>query len=150
MGGREDLHKLVDEVPEDALHRAEQALKYCINPFEQQFKIEQVKERVRERMQKNLEDHARRMGHGFISGIGSGSGMRMVTGEFRSSMTGWDNGPVTYHLRGFSGHVFEMYERLELATERNKLVLTQRIVAPNGSEQVLIADIPVADGASEP
>lgn len=39
----------------------------------------------------------------------------MPTGEFNSSISAWDDGQVTYHLRRFSGYMFEVYERLEIS-----------------------------------
>jgi hypothetical protein len=38
-----------------------------------------------------------------------------------------------------------MYERLELAKDGKSLVLAQRIVGPNGTEQLLTANMPVPD-----
>jgi hypothetical protein len=145
---RQELHKMVDELPNDVLQRAEQALKYCVNPTARQFTIKQAKEHVRAMAMNNLKEHAKRTGRGFITGLGSGGGMTMPTGDFHSSMSAWDEGPVTYHLRGFSGYTFEMYERLELAKDGTKLVLTQRIVGPNGTEQLLTANMPVPDSAA--
>lgn len=60
-------------------------------------------------------------------------------------MSAWDNGPATYHLKIFSGHMFEIYERLEMANDGTRLMLTQRVVGPSGAEQELRADISVAD-----
>jgi hypothetical protein len=141
---RQELRKMVDALPDDALQRAEQALKYCANPAETRLTIAQAQERVRTRSMKRLEEYSKRVGHGFIT-VGSGSAGTMPTGDFHSSMSAWDDGPVTYHLRRFQGYLFEMYERLELAEDRKKLVLTQRIVGPNGTEQLLTANIPVPD-----
>jgi hypothetical protein len=139
---------MIDELPEEALQRAEQALKYCANPAETRLTIGQAKERVRAMSMKCLEEHSKRTGHGFITGIGSGSGATMPTGDFNSSMIAWDDGPVTYHLRRFSGYMFEMYESLELAKDGKSLVLAQRIVGPNGTEQRLTANMPVPDSAA--
>lgn len=146
-GKRQELHRMVDELADDALKRAGQALKYCANPSETRFTIERAKERVRAMSMKNLEEHSKRIGHGFITSVGSGGGGTMPTGDFNSSMSAWDNGPVTYHLRRFSGYMFEMYERLELAKDGKSLVLVQPIVGPNGTEQLLQANMPIPDPA---
>ena len=135
---------MIDELPDDALQRAEQALKYCANPGATRLTIEKAKERVGAMSMKRLEEHGKRTGHGFITGIGSGVGATMPAGDFQSSMSACDDGPITYYLRGFSGYMFEIYERLELAKDEARLVLTQRIVGPNGSEQMLIANMPVS------
>ena len=125
-GKRQELHRMLDELPDDALQRTERALKYCANPAEMRFTIAQAKERLREvsmsmlRMPRMSEEQSKRTG--FIS-VGSEN----ETGDFSSSMSAWDDGPVTYHLRRFRGYTFEMYERLELANDGTKLVLTQLI-----------------------
>ena len=41
-GKRQELHRMIDELPEDALRRAEQALKHCANPAETRLTIEQA------------------------------------------------------------------------------------------------------------
>ena len=141
-GKRQELHRMLDELPDDALQRTERALKYCANPAEIRFTIAQAKERLREvsmsmlRMPRMSEEQSKRTG--FIS-VGSEN----ETGDFSSSMSAWDDGPVTYHLRRFRGYTFEMYERLELANDGTKLVLTQLIIGPNGTEQLLTADMPI-------
>lgn len=135
---RQELHRMLDELPDDALQRTERALKYCANPAEMRFTIEQAKERLREVSMRMHEVQSKRTGRGFIS-VGSENAI----GDFSSSMSAWDDGPVTYHLRRFEGYTFEMYERLELANDETKLVLTQLIIGPNGTEQLLTADMPV-------
>ena len=96
-----------------------------------------------------LEEHGKRTGRGFITNVGSGGGGTTPTGDFNSSMIAWDDGPVTYHLRRFSGYLFEMYERLELAKDGKSLVLAQRFVGPNGTEQLLTANMPVPDSSPQ-
>jgi len=147
-GKRQELHKMVEELPEDALRRAEQALKYCANPAETRFTIEQARERVRAKSLEEQKETARKAGHGFFTNVGSYVGGTTPTGDFNSYMSVWDNGPVTYRLRRFSGYTFEMYERLELAKDGKSLVLAQRIVGPNGTEQLLTANMPVPDSAA--
>lgn len=140
---RQQLHEIVDQLPDGTLERAVRALEYCANPAGTRMTIEQAKERVRAMSMKSLEEHSKRTGHGFITSVGSGGSRMMPTGDFNSSMSAWDNGPITYHLRRFNGCQFEMYERLELAKDATELVLTQRIVGPNGTEQLLTAHISV-------
>lgn len=144
---RQALHNLVDDLPDEALQSAEAALKYCMNPGGQRLTIDKARERVLARARQNLEEHTKRLGHGLITGVGSGSGGTMANGDFHHSMLAWDDGPVTYHMRGLSGHVFEMYERLELAKDGSELVLTQKFAAPDGSEQLLTTKLPVSKTA---
>jgi hypothetical protein len=42
-----ELHRMVDDLPDETLQCAEQALKYCAKPAETRFTIERAKERVR-------------------------------------------------------------------------------------------------------
>ncbi len=153
MPGRVHLHQLVDALPDDALQQAEQALKYWANPVNWQRTLQQVRERVTAKATERLKTHqkgfARRPGRAFI---GDTSGSTTVTpgdGNFESSMPAWDNGPITYRLRGFRGHLFEIVERLELVNDGTKLVLTQRVVGPDGAEQVLTANMPLPGSATE-
>jgi hypothetical protein len=147
---RQTLHQLVDDLPEDALRRAEQALKYCEDPIERQRTVERARERLRAKVIQRLHESGKKTGRSYIGGgVGSGSTIVMPDGDFRSSMSGWDDGPVTYYLRGFRGNMFEIYERLELAKDGTKLVLTQRVVGPNGAEQVLTADMPLPESSAE-
>src|SRR5262252_6103717 len=95
-GKRQELHRMLDELPDDALQRTERALKHCANPAEMRFTIAQAKERVREISMRMHEEQSKRTGRGFIS-VGSEN----ATGDFSSSMSAWDDGPVTYHLRRF-------------------------------------------------
>jgi hypothetical protein len=147
---RQQLHKMVDELPDDALQCAERALRYCANLGVTRLTIQRAQERVRALSMKRLEEHSKRIGHGLITSVGSGSGATMPDGDFNSFMIAWDDGPLTYHLRRFSGVQFEMYERLELAKHGTELVLTQRIVGPKGTEQLLTANIAVLDSAGGP
>jgi hypothetical protein len=118
-------------------------LKYCANPAERRFTIENAKKRVKAMSMKNLPHRVRETGTGFITNIGSGAGATKPNGDFSGSMSAWDNGPVTYRLQIFRGHTFEIYERLELATDGTALILTQKIVPPTGAEQVLTAKMPL-------
>jgi hypothetical protein len=143
---RQELHKLLDDLPDDALARAEQALQYCANPAQTRFTLAQAQRRVREMSTRRLQELSKQTGTGFIS-VESSVGSTTPAGDFTCSMGAWDNGPVTYQLRRFSGHQFEVYERLELAKDRTALVLTQRIIGPNGAEQLLTATMPVPDSS---
>lgn len=107
----EELRKIIDELPDEALQRAEQALNYCMDLTGNKVTIEQAKARARERSRKAFEEHAKRIARGFITAR-TDVQMTMPDGGFRSSMSAWDDGPVTYQLVGFSGCMFEIYERL--------------------------------------
>lgn len=75
---------------------------------------------------------------------GEQSSRQRLPADYSGSMSAWDNGPITYHLKIFGGHMFEIYERLAIANDGTKLTLTQRVVGPSGAEQELRADLPVA------
>lgn len=142
---RKKLHQLLDQLPEDTLDRSEQALNYCLNPTQQLQKIDRAKQHVKATAIRKLEEHSRRTGRGVIAGVGSGSGSFMPDGDYCGSMTAWDDdGPVTYHLRSFRGHIFEVFERLELTDDATRLVLKQRVIGPTGQEQLLMAVMPVS------
>lgn len=131
---------MVDELPEQVLEHAQQALVYCAYPDKLLKTVEQAKQRVRENSLRRLRDLSERTGRGYIHGIGSGGGMTHVDGTHHSSMTAFEDGKdATYHLYIYRGVQFEIIETLEDDSER--IIRRERITGPDGNEQTLTAEI---------
>lgn len=84
-------------------------------------------------------------GHGFISGIGSGTGMTEVTGDHHSTMIAYEDGrDATFHLYVYRGNTFEIIETVEISGDGQKIIRRERFTAPDGTEQTLVAELPIA------
>jgi len=140
---REQLHTLVDQLPEIALDHAKVALAYCKNPEKQRVAIETAKRRVRDNSERHLREHIESTGQGLISGIGSGSGHTFLDGCHHSSMlTFVDGKEATFHIYVFRGHMFEIIETLEISDDGQHLIRRERIKGADGVEQVITAQLP--------
>ncbi len=140
---REQLHALVNELPDHELEHAKLALMHCRDREEHKRSVEQAKRHVQERSKRHLEEHARRLGRGMITSIGSGAGMTFFDGDHHSSMAAFEDGKdVTYHLFIFRGHKFEIIERYEMTPDGKRVVRQERIKGGNGEEQTVTVEIP--------
>lgn len=142
MSRRDDLHRMVDELAENVLERAQSALVYCAYPDKMRMTVEQAKRRALDNSQRHLREHAERTARGYISGIGSGGGTTDVVGNHHSSMVAFENGKdATYHLYIYNGTKFEILETIEESADGRWLIRQERVVGPDGSEQTLTAEI---------
>ena len=108
---REQLHQLVDKLPDQALEHAKTALVYCGNLEKHRVNIENAKRRAKENSERHLRRFSERTGHGFISGVGSGGGHNFPDGSHHSSMIAFEDGKdATYHLYVYRGTMFEIID----------------------------------------
>lgn len=141
---REQLHKLVDQLPDHTLEHAKTALVYCGNPEKHRMTIESAKRRAKENSERRLREHAERTGRGFISGLGGGGGHTFADGNHHSSMIAFEDGKdATYHLYMYRGTVFEIIETIEISEDGQRLIRRERIKGIDGTEQILMAELPV-------
>lgn len=142
---REQLHHLVDQLPDRTLEHAKTALIYCGNPEKHRMTIENAMRRAKENSERSLRQYAERTGRGFISGTGSGGGQTFADGNHHSSMIAFDNGKeATYHLYIYRGTVFEIIETIEVSEDGHRLIRRERIKGIDGNEHVLTAELPVS------
>jgi hypothetical protein len=140
---REELHRLVDELPNATLEHAKTALVYCANPEKQRMTVERVKERVRRNSERHLQRHVERTGRG-LAFAGGGGGHTFVDGSHHSSMPAFIDGKeATYHLYLHRGVIFEVIETIEIAEDSQRLIRRERIRGTDGNEQNLTAELPV-------
>jgi len=142
---RQELHQLVDSLPDEpAMEHAKIALLYCANPEKHRMNIQKAKEYLVKRSQQQLREHAERIGRNFITGIGSGAGITYADGSHHSSMVGFEDGKeATVHLYVYRGIQFEITETFEFSGDGRRLIRRERIVANDGTEQMLMAELPV-------
>ena len=142
---REQLHQLVDSLPDQSLEHAKAALLYCANPEQHRMNIEKAKQHLLQTSQRRLREHAERMGQGFISGIGSGGSMTFTDGTHHSSMIAFEDGKeATVHFYVYRGIPFEITETLEISKDGKRLIRRERITANDGTEQLLTAELPAS------
>lgn len=140
---RQELHDLVNDLPEHSLERAKNALLYCADPGQQMMNIEKAKQRALENSRRHLQKHAERMGGGFISGVGSGSGSTRIDGTHHSSMVAFEDGKdATVHFYIYQGTPFEVIETLEVSGDR--LIRSERIKGIDGKEHLVTVELPVS------
>lgn len=140
---RQELHKLVDRLPDGVLEHAKTALNYVADPGKHRISVERAKERVWQNSERHLRQRAERTGRGFISGVGSGAGGSAVDGTHHSSMVAFVNGKdATYHIYIFRGYRFEILETIELSSDGSYILRRETITGADGVEHKLVAEIP--------
>lgn len=148
---REQLHQLVDQLPDQTLEHAKTALIYCGNPEKHRMTIENAKRRAKENSERRLREYAERTGRGFISGMGSGGGQTFADGNHHSSVIAFEDGKdATYHLYMCRGTVFEIIETIEASEDGHRLIRRERIKGIDGNEHVLTAELPVSPSIENP
>jgi hypothetical protein len=131
---REELHRLVDTLPEAALEPAEKALQHFqIWPRQPPQKMEEMREAHRERF-------LRSMRPGTVGSAGGGGSHsigregRIENGRFSSSR--WeDKTAVRETLHFHKGHEISVTERLRLDDDGKVLFYSSEIVGPNSKTQ---------------
>lgn len=142
---REQLRRIVDQLPDQALEQARIALEYCSDPEKHRMTIEKAKRRVRESSERHLREAAERTGSGFISAVGTGGGHTFADGNHHSSMAAFEDGKeATYHLYTFRGHIFEVVETVEISADGEHLIRRERITGADGNERVLTVELPTS------
>jgi hypothetical protein len=140
---REELRRLVDELPETALQHAKTALLYCANPEEHRMTIEKAKERAKQSLGRHLRRHSERTGGGVIA-VGGGGGHTFADGSHHTSMAVFVDGKTaTYHLYIHRGVIFEVIETITISDDGQRIIRGERIRGADGSEQNLTAELPV-------
>src|SRR2546427_6438785 len=126
---REELHRLVDILPEAALEPAEKALQHFqIWPRQPPPEVERMQREHHERMLQSMRP-------GTISGGGGGgsysmgSGRRGQSGHF--SFSRWEDKTSVIETHHFhEGHEITITERLRMDDDRKMLIYASEIVGP--------------------
>lgn len=131
---REELHRLVDTLPEAAFEPAEKALQHFqIWPRQPPPELERMRQEHHERMLQSMRP-------GTISGGGgggsysTGSGGRIENGRF--SFSRWEEKTAVVENHHFhQGHEITITERLRTGDDGKMLIYATQIVGPKGKTQ---------------
>src|SRR5271170_2667793 len=136
MASRENLHELIDEVPEAALEAAERFLRNIRTwPPKPPVEVEEMGRRAEERLTKSREELAGRPGGGVIGGYHMSSHSKLGNNDRAVSMsTSEGETLVNLEIRIFRGHRLEFEERLRLSDDKRLLLYSQHIKGPEGKE----------------
>jgi hypothetical protein len=129
---REELHRLVDTLPDAALEPAEKALQHFqIWPPQQPPEIERMNREHHERMLQSMRPGTTG-GGGRSYSIGSGG--RVGNGRF--SFSHWEDKTAVVETHNFHvGHEITITERLRMGADGRTLVDATGIVGPHGKAQ---------------
>jgi hypothetical protein len=127
---RDELHQLVDTLPEAALEPAEKALQHFqIWPPQQPPEIERMNREHHERMRRSMRPGTAGGGGGGSYSMGSGG--RIENGRF--SFSRWEEKTAVVENHQFhQGHEIRIIERMRMDTDGKMLIYVAEIVGPNG------------------
>jgi hypothetical protein len=131
MPNRDELHRLVDSLPEEALAPVERALRrYQIWPPEVPPDAMRLQERVKDLL---AERTAGRPSCVYFSSYRvSSNGEGDWTAHARGSTN--DSTLVSIEIRGFHGHDVQIERQLSVSEEKGKLTYAFSIKGPDGKE----------------
>jgi hypothetical protein len=128
MQSREELHKLVDTLPEDAVEAAERVLRN----FQVWPPVPPDPVNLRKRMEERRLEMTQKLKPGTIGGFGVSSGYDPTRGSGSSSFNYWDGDTfVAETRRHHQGHELTIIERLQLQAAK-QLVYKHEITGPGG------------------
>jgi hypothetical protein len=132
MQSREELHKLVDSLPEGAVEAAERVLRNIqVWP-----PVPPDPVNLRKRMEERRSEIRQKMKPGTIGGFGGSGGYDPTRGSGSSSFHYWDGDTFVEEThRHHRGHKLEIVERLQLQPGK-QLIYKHEITGPGGKHDV--------------
>jgi hypothetical protein len=131
MSTREDIYRLVEQLPEDKFEHAERMLSFIINPPPTSPQLAELRKRGDEYKKRVEERYRETRKPGTISGMGGGGqfGFHPEHGSFGShSFHYWDDKALVYQtMRHFSGQEVEQMERLSFSEDGKQLRYQQEL-----------------------
>src|SRR5436190_18274423 len=129
MSTREDVHRIVDQLPDERLEHVQMMLSAVLNPHPTPPQVTEMRARGQEWRRRVEERFTQTRKPGTISGMGGGGGFGFDSerGSFGShSFHYWDDKAVVYQtMRFFSGHQIEQMERLAISADGSQLLYEQ-------------------------
>jgi hypothetical protein len=131
---REELHRLVDSLPEAALEPASASLQHFqIWPRQPPPEVARMRQEHQQRMQRSMRPGTSGSGGGG-GGYSTGSGGRIEDGHFSFSRPEDKTSVIeTHHFR--HGHEITITERLRMDDDGKALFYSSEIVGPKGKKQ---------------
>ncbi len=138
MSTRDDIHRLVDQLPDGNLEQVQMMLSAIMNPRPTPPQVAEARARGQE-WRKRVEERFRQTRKpGTISGMGGGGGIGFDAGRGsfgNHSFHYWDDKALVYQtIRYFSGQEFEEMERLAVSEDGTQLLYEQE--ATSGGKTV--------------
>ena len=132
MQSREDLHKLIDSLPEGAIEAAHRTLSHLqIWPPAPPPGVEEMRHSMRQRMDERRRELMQRQRPGMIAGFGRSSNYDPDRGSASSSFSHWDGDTfVEETLRRHKVHEFTVAERVRV--DGMHLIYKHEITGPGG------------------
>jgi hypothetical protein len=130
MPSREELHTLVESLPEGAIDSAHRVLSQLqVWPPTPPPGVEEMRQRMRQRMEGRRLEAIQRQKPGTIAGFGGSGSYDPDRGSASSSFRHWDDDTfVTETLRRHKGHEFTVVERVRL--DGRHLIYKHEITGP--------------------
>jgi hypothetical protein len=130
---RDDIHRLVDQLPNEKLAHVQLMLSAVLNPPPTPPQAAEMRKRGHEYRKKVEERFRQTRKPGTISGMGGGGRFSFDTehGSFGShSFHYWDDKALVYQtMRYFSGQEFEHMERLAISEDGTQLLYEQEVAS---------------------
>jgi hypothetical protein len=130
MPSREELHTLVDTLPDGAIDAAHRTLSQLqIWPPTPPPSVQEMRERMRQRMEERRLGAIERQKPGTIAGFGGHGRYDPDRGTASSSFSHWDDDTfVTETLRRHKGHEFTVVERVRV--DGTHLIYKHEVTGP--------------------
>jgi hypothetical protein len=131
MTSREELHTLVDSMPDGAIEAAHRALShYQVWPPTPPPGVEEMRQSMRKRMEERRREVMQRQKSGTIAGFGGGGNYDPERGVASSSFSHWNGDTfVTETLRRHKGHEFTVIESIRV--DGTQLIYKHEITGPD-------------------
>lgn len=133
MSARDDVHRIVDQLPDEKLEQVQMMLSAVLNPRPTPPQVAEMRERGQEWRRRVEERFRETRKPGTISGMGGGGGFSFDTerGSFGNhSFQYWDDKALVYQsLRFFYGQQVEQMERLAISENGSQLLYEQEIAS---------------------
>jgi hypothetical protein len=144
MPTREELHALIDTMPDGAIDAAHRVLTNMQTwPPTPPRGVQEMREQMHQRMEDRRREVMQRQKPGTIAGFGGSSNYDPDKGVASSSFNHWDNDTFVHEtFRRFKGHELMVIERIRLDGQR--LIYKHEVSGPGGKreEQEITFDLP--------
>ena len=133
MSTRDDVHRIIDQLPNEKLKHVQMMLSAVLNPQPRPPQVTEMRARGQEWRKRVEERFTQTRKPGTISGMGGGGGIGFDSerGSFGSySFHYWDDKALVYQtMRCFSGRDLEQMERLAISDDGSQLIYEQEIAS---------------------
>jgi hypothetical protein len=132
-GNRDNLHRLIDTLPEGALETAKRMLEHLNNPPQLSPEMERCDRYGREQMEKMRQS----IRPGTVGDGGGGGSFNLTTRYGHSGRTHWEDQTAVHETHGFSkGHEIAVTERIRFTEDSRAIHYVHEAKGPKGEPVV--------------